>query len=171
MNATSKGYVPSKLPATWKPQCEMPGMSTASHWAKVVKLNSSTDWGLCQECLTELNGFSPRAPVSGEMFATALGYCMHFTLKGMPMPAGMSATLKTLALKHGLTNDEIGQIAADTAILKKNESFEEMRDFISQALDRAGEKIKSSSPPGGASAASQASGATPGRKWWQILKK
>jgi len=61
VNATSKGYVPSKLPPTWKPQCEMLGVSVAFQWAAVVKMNSSVDWGLCQECLSEVEQFNPKA--------------------------------------------------------------------------------------------------------------
>lgn len=55
--ATKSGYVPTRLPASWKPQCDMLGVSVASHWATVVKLNSSDDWKLCKRCSDEVGSF------------------------------------------------------------------------------------------------------------------
>jgi hypothetical protein len=51
----------------------MLGTSVASHWAKVVGKNSSTDWGLCQECLEEVERFNPntQTPADAKRLADA----------------------------------------------------------------------------------------------------
>jgi len=60
--ATQAGYVPARLPASWKPQCDMLGVSVASHWATVVKMNSSVEWKLCKHCLEEVGAYKSGAP-------------------------------------------------------------------------------------------------------------
>lgn len=54
---TKRGYVPTRLPPTWKPQCEQLGISIASHWKTVVEGNSSVDWYLCRSCKDEIDRF------------------------------------------------------------------------------------------------------------------
>lgn len=61
VKATESGYTPSRLPATWKSQCELLGVSVASHWATVVKQNSSVDWKLCKRCSEEVGSFKSEA--------------------------------------------------------------------------------------------------------------
>ena len=51
--ATSNGYVPANLPATWK----VPGVDLASHWKGVVATNKKEDWGLCVDCAKEVGNF------------------------------------------------------------------------------------------------------------------
>jgi hypothetical protein len=68
--ATTSGFVPSRLPSTWKPQCEMLGVTVASHWNTVVNMNARTDWGLCRDCLDEVNQFNSK---SGDVGRAALG--------------------------------------------------------------------------------------------------
>ncbi len=68
--ATTSGFVPSRLPSTWKPQCEMLGVTVASHWNTVVNMNAATDWGICRDCLDEINQFNSK---SGDVGRAALG--------------------------------------------------------------------------------------------------
>ena len=90
VDATSKGYVPSKLPPTWKPECEMLGITIATHWGTVVKMNSTVDWGLCKDCFEDVERFKPVVQSSeppnqntkinttmsdGEILVTAAVYC------------------------------------------------------------------------------------------------
>jgi hypothetical protein len=74
VKSTQKGYVPSKLPPSWKPQCEALGISIASHWRTVVDGNASVDWGLCQSCKREVDHFEPRGAAGssgpGKRFCT-----------------------------------------------------------------------------------------------------
>ena len=67
---TTNGFVPSRLPSSWKPQCEMLGVTVASHWNTVVNMNAATDWGLCRNCLEEINQFNLK---SGDVGMAALG--------------------------------------------------------------------------------------------------
>ena len=68
--ATTNGFVPSRLPSTWKPQCEMLGVTIASHWKTVVSMNAATDWGICRECLDEIDQFNAK---SGDVGRAARG--------------------------------------------------------------------------------------------------
>jgi hypothetical protein len=73
--ATAMGYVPSRLPASWKPQCEMLGISVAQHWGKVVDANARVDWGLCKDCqeeVTHVVSANPGAKAATDLF-NALG--------------------------------------------------------------------------------------------------
>jgi len=84
--ATKSGYVPSRLPASWRPQCDMLGVSVASHWATVVNMNSSDDWKLCNQCLEELGRFKSKVPGSttasdGDILAMASAYCARICVK------------------------------------------------------------------------------------------
>jgi len=61
VNAASKGYVPSNLPPTFKSRHDLFGFTVAYYWANIiVKTNSSSDWGLCQDCLDELDRFNSK---------------------------------------------------------------------------------------------------------------
>jgi hypothetical protein len=48
----------------------MLGVTVASHWNTVVKTNAATDWGLCRDCLDDINQFNAK---SGDVGRAALG--------------------------------------------------------------------------------------------------
>jgi hypothetical protein len=154
VKATSAGYLPSKMPTVWTTRYETLGISLADHWAMVVKMNSSADWGLCKDCLTELESFPVPIEVTGEIFATALGYCAHCKLLEVPfVDDEMIDILKTLSLNCGLSEDQINGIVVDAILgsgktmdeLRSPKTIKEMGDFIFRASTK--ERVALASHP------------------------
>jgi len=58
-----KGYVPSRVPPSWEPQCKMLGISIASHWKTVVDEYDSVDWSICRTCKAEIDNFEQTGKV------------------------------------------------------------------------------------------------------------
>lgn len=48
----------------------MLGVTVASHWNTVVNMNAATDWGICRDCLDEINQFNSK---SGDVGRAAMG--------------------------------------------------------------------------------------------------
>jgi hypothetical protein len=81
--ATHSGFLPSRLPPTWKKQLEQqlgielggPGVPAYHvafdlHWRKVVDDNASEDWGLCKDCNKELDLYVTKLKKSTQKSAT-----------------------------------------------------------------------------------------------------
>jgi hypothetical protein len=66
VNAARGGYVP-KAPTKWKAQLAMLGIPDSivesqwpANWSTVVQGNTGSDWGLCSDCLAEVERFNSR---------------------------------------------------------------------------------------------------------------
>jgi len=59
IQATSRGFIPSKLPLL--SLAKLFKISREEMWYFTVDKNRTVDWGLCDDCLSELNNFLQRS--------------------------------------------------------------------------------------------------------------
>ena len=58
VEATEKGYVPTKLPLEGLSSAF--GFSKADSWHYTIQRNATVDWGLCADCVGEVRGYAPK---------------------------------------------------------------------------------------------------------------
>jgi hypothetical protein len=170
--ATTRGYTPTKLQMAWKRQCEILGISSASHWTALVKMNGATDWGLCRLCWQELDGFAPEdraenpTQLDPKLFAVAAGYAARFEV-AQPSLKGTTALLKQFAMHMGLSESEIVEIAtaSDVADVPEEEKLRCVDEALKAAKAMTGRDGVPTSAP---AVSSDASIRLPKKHWWKL---